>query len=268
MANIIYLNDLPLLRLSQCRTGCRVLSSILVVFFFFSCTTALKKEDISKAEAHFTIGLSAVSDGELSKAYIKFQKAIKLNPKHKESLNYLGYISARFQKFDDAELYYKRAISVDQNYSDAMNNLGVLYLETEDWDDAIKYFEMALSNPIYSTPERAYSNLGFAFLKKEEYQSAQDAIDNALTRDPDYLFAMYAQGLLFTKLHDDDSAIKEFLKVISVMPDYVEAHWELANAYVRTGKHDKAITHFKVVADKGSEEIADEALEYLKLLKR
>ena len=50
------------------------------------------------------------------------------------------------------------------------------------------------------------------------------------------------------------------------MPNYVEAHWEIANAYVRVGERDKAAGHFKVVADQGKEDIAQEALEYLRLL--
>ena len=263
MGNSIYLKKLPLARLSSYSALC----SVLFVLILFSCATSPKRGEY-EFDTHYKFGLAHASKGELSKAYIEFQKAIKLDPKHKESLNYLGNISARFDKYDEAESYYKRAISVDRNYSEALNNLGVLYLETEDWDEAVKYFEMALNNPVYSTPEMAYSNLGFAYFKKEDYISSQNAINSALLRKPDYSPAIYVQGLIFTKLHDDDAAIKNFLKIISIMPDHLEAHWELANAYVRTGERDKAVEHFKFVADNGNEEIAKEAFEYIELLDR
>lgn len=264
MENIIYPKKLPLPRLSTYSAFC----SVLFVLLLFSCVTSPANRGEYEFDTHYKFGLAYMSKGDLSKAYIEFQKAIKLDPKHKESLNYLGHISVRFNKYDEAESYYKRAISVDRHYSEALNNLGGLYLQTEDWDEAVRYFEMALENPVYSTPEIAYSNLGFAFLKKEDYIRSQDAINSALIRRPDYSVAIYVQGLIFTKLHDDDAAIKNFLKVISIMPNHLEAHWELATAYVRTGERDKAVEHFKFVADNGNEEIANEAIEYIELLNR
>ena len=262
--DIINLKKLPLPRLSTYSALC----SVLFVLLLFSCAISPANRGEYEFDTHYKFGLAHMSKGDLSKAYIEFQKVIKLDPKHKESLNYLGFISSRFNKYDEAESYYKRAISVDRHYSEALNNLGVLYLETEDWDEAIRYFKMALNNPVYNTPEKAYSNMGFAFLKKEDYISSQDAINSALMRKPDYSFAIYVQGLIFTKLHDDDAAIKNFLEIISIMPDHFEAHWELANAYVRIGDRDKAVEHFKIVADNGNEKIANEAIEYIELLSR
>ena len=200
MGHVIALNNFAEPRLRLYRTGFGVLCA-LVVMFLFSCAGAPPNRNISKSDTHYKLGLSHTSKGELNDAYVEFQKAITLNPEHKEALDSLGYVSARFQKYDEAESYYKRAIAIDPNYSETMNNLGVLYLETEKWDDAIMYFEMALNNPVYRTPARAYSNLGYAYIQKEDYESAQDAIDVALTRSPEYPFAIYAQGLIYVKKH-------------------------------------------------------------------
>lgn len=242
--------------------------SLLLALFITSCASAPKESDINRAEAHFTLGLSNIARGDLNDAYIEFQKAIKLNPVHKEALNYLGYITARFKKYDEAVVFYERAIAIDRQYSDAMNNLGVLYLETENWDEAVKYFTMALDNTMYLAPETAYSNLGFALLKKGDYERAADAVNNALTRVPDYPHAIFVRGLLFVELHEDDPAIKAFLKVINSMPDYIDVHWEIAKAYVRIGERVKAAEHFRVVVDKGNDEIAREAREYLRLIRK
>ncbi len=141
-------------------------------------------------------------------------------------------------------------------------------METENWDEAIKYFTMAVDNPLYLTPERAYSNLAVAFLNKEDYESAEDAVNAALTRVPDDPRATYVRGLIYTEMHDDDAAIKAFQKAIRNMPGYIDAHWEIAKAYVRIGERDKAVEHFQVVSDKGDDEISREAREYLRLLSR
>jgi FimV-like protein len=245
-----------------------VFFSLLFIFFMVSCSSAPVENDVSKAEVHYKLGQSHAAKGDFNDAYIEFQKSIQINPLHKETLNYLGHISARFKKYDEAVAFYERAIAVDEEYSDAMNNLGVLYLETENWDEAIKYFTMALDNPLYRTPERAYSNLAVAFLKKGDFEAAEDAVNAALTRVPDDPLATYVRGLLFTEMHEDDAAINSFQKAIRNLPGYIDAHWEIAKAYVRIGERDKAVEHFRVVADKGNDEISREAREYLRLLVR
>jgi type IV pilus biogenesis/stability protein PilW len=239
------------------------------ILLFFACATTPTIEDIKKADAHYKLGISYITKGELKEAFIEFQKSIRLNPKNKEALNYLGYISTRFKKYDEAISYYKRAISIDPNYSEAMNNLGVTYLEIENWDEAIKYFKKALDNPIYPTPEKAYSSMGYAYYKKGEYQKAVDTLKEALTRNPVFPLAIYTLGLVYTKLGNDEAAIEEFKRAINIVPDYVEAHWELANAYLRIGERDKAVEHFKIVAEKsGDTKIGKDALEYVELLER
>lgn len=257
-----------LIRTTPCNPWYKAISLLILIVTFFSCAGVPAQKDMNKAEAHYKLGLSHALKNEYSEAYIDFQKAIELNPRHKESLNYLGFISTRFSKYDEAVSYYERAISIDRKYSEAMNNLGVLYLETKNWDEAIRYLLMALQNPVYPTPEKAYSNLGLAYLKKDDYQRSRDAINEALTRFHDYPWALHIRGLLLVKQHDDDLAINEFLKVLRALPEYREAHWEIAKAYVRTGERDKAIKHFKKVAESGNGAISHEAMEYIKLLEK
>lgn len=240
-----------------------ICASILV-----ACAGGSVTRGQNEFDTHYKLGVAHYSKGDLGAAYVEFQKAIKEDSRHKESLNYLGNLSARFDKYEEAETYYRRAIAVDRHYSEALNNLGALYLDMQKWDEAITYFEKALQNPIYETPEKAYTNLGFAYLKKEDYISAQDSIKRALMRKRNFPRAIFVQGLVFVKLHEDDAAIESFLKIIDVMPRHVEAHWELAKAYVRTGEREKAIQHFQIVADTGEKEIAQEAVEYIELLKR
>lgn len=242
---------------------------IIPLLLFYGCATTDKTEALNKAEAHYKLGVSYMSNEQLKDAFIEFQKAVSINPEHKESLNSLGYISTRFKKYDDAISYYKKALSIDPRYSDAMNNLGITYLELGEWDEAIRYFKMATENLFYATPERAYSNMAFAYYKKGDYRSTEEAVKEALTRSPDFPFALYIKGILNVVLVDDESAIKDFKKVLSMIPDYMEAHWEIANAYLRIGKRDEAIEHFRIISEKSEDpKLAKEAREYIMLLGR
>lgn len=246
----------------------RALYPVLCALLLFSCATAPSTENIKQAEAHNRMGYSYFSNGQLNEAFTEFQKAIALNPDNKEALVQLGYISTRFNKYDDAISYYKRAITVDPDYSEAKNNLGVLYLDLEKWDEAITYFQDSLKNPLYRSPEKAYSNMGYAYYRKGEYSIAEKYQKDALMRNPLYPVANYRLGLVFVRLRKDAAAIEEFKKAIGIMSEYMDAHWELAHAYLRNGERDKALHHFKVIAGKDRDiKRSREALEYLELLR-
>ncbi len=243
--------------------------SFCFIIFFSACAfNSPSQESIKKAEAHTKLGRSYLNNRQLNEAFIEFQKSVELNPENKKSLFYLGYISARFKRYDEAVSYYKSAISIDPNYSDAINNLGVTFAEIERWDDAIQQFETALKNPLYRTPAWAYSNMGFAYYKKGEYEKAENALGEALTRNPLLPRAMYILGLVNTELGNEKAAINEFKKAIGVFPLYMDAHWQLANAYLKSGEKAKALKHFRVVAEK-DENISRsrKATEFIELLK-
>jgi len=243
------------------RTG---LCSVLWILFS-SCATTPNVEDIKKAEVYYKLGFSYLSKDQLNEAFIEYQRAIKLNPKDKLSLNDLGYISARLKQYNEAISYYKRAISIDPNYSEAMNNLGVTYLEIEDWDEAIKYFKMALRNPLYTTPEKAYANLGYALYRKGEYADAINALKESSQRYPNYPQHFYVLGLVYMKLGNYEAAIDEFEKALNITPEYIDVHLELAHAYLKIGDKEEAFKHFKIVAESsGNNEKRKEALRYLK----
>ena len=228
-----------------------VFCSLCLILFFSACAINSPNQDsIKKADAHTKLGRSYLNNGQLNEAFIEFQKSIELNPGNKKSLFYLGYISARFKRYDEAISYYKSAVSIDPNYSDAINNLGVTFAEIELWDEAIQQFEAALKNPLYRTPAWAYSNMGFAYYMKGEYIKAENALGEALTRNPLLPRAMYILGLVYTELGNEKAAISEFKKAVGVFPLYMDAHWELANAYLKSGEKAKALKHFSVVAEK------------------
>jgi type IV pilus biogenesis/stability protein PilW len=226
---------------------------LLCCLFLFSCSTDPTIENIKKAESLNKRGASFLSNGELNKAFVEFQKALKVNPENTETLNFLGYISTRYGKYEEAVSYYRKAVAIDPNYSEAVNNLGIAYAELEQWDRAVQQFNTALKDPTYRTPDRAYSNLGFAYYMKGDYREAEKALKEALVRNPVSARAMYVLGLVYIKLDDDDLAIDSLMKAIGMVPDYVDAHWELANIYLRTGDKARALKHFEVVAEKGED---------------
>lgn len=238
------------------------------ILFFSGCATTQHAENIKKAEAHNKLGVSYLNNDQINNAFIEFQKAIKFDPKNKETLNYLGYINAGFKKYDMAISYYKRAIAIDPEYSDAMNNLGLVYLDLKKWDEAIKYFRSALKNALYLTPEKAYSTMGYAYYKKGDYINAENSLKEALIRNPVFPLAMYYLGLVYIKLEKYEPAITVLKKAIGIVPAYYDAHWELAKIYLRLTKKSKALKHLRIVAEENENTARRrKALEHIRLLK-
>ena len=272
--NILYLNRVQnaghyKIRLFGIKTEClMIFASCILLILFSACASTLTEEDRNESEFHHKLGVSYLTSGQLNEAYVEFQKALKLNTDNKDALKELGYISTRFAKYDEAISYYKQAISIDPYFSEALNNLGVVYIEVENWDEAIRNFKAALDNPIYSTPEKAYSSMGYAYYKKGDFSEAKDALEEALIRNPIFTPALYTLGLVHVELDDDTSAIAELKKVIGILPGHVDAHWELANAYLRVGNSTKALEHFTVVAEnENNTPRSREASEYIDLFK-
>jgi type IV pilus biogenesis/stability protein PilW len=247
---------------------------ILHVFFLFfiihvvSCATTPNAENIKNAEVHNKLAESYLNKSQFNEAFVELQKALKLNPENKVTLNYLGYVSTQFGKNNDAITYYKQAISVDPDYSEAHNNLGVVYAEIEEWDNAIASFKSALKNPVYRTPVMAYSNMGYVFYRKGEFRKAADSFEEALIRNPISPRTLYLLGLVYIELDNDYEAIENFSKAVGIMPEYIDAHWELANAYLRAGNSDSALKHFNIVVDSEKNTVRSrEASEYIELFK-
>jgi type IV pilus biogenesis/stability protein PilW len=249
----------------------RFMAGFFGIFFILSlyaCATTPSSENLKKADVHYKLGVAYLNKNQLKDAHIKFQEALRFNPKDKHSLNALGLISTVFKEYDKAVTYYKRAIAIDPDFSDAMNNLGVTYMKTENLNEAMKYFQKALKNPLYSTPDKAYANLGYALYKSGNYHDAQKTLQEALTKYPKSHYSAYWLGHVYTRLGKIEAAIEVLKKAVDLAPYFIDARWELANAYLRVGDNEKALEQFELIAETGgNDERGKQALKYIELLK-
>ena len=92
--------------------------------------------------------------------------------------------------------------------------------------------------------------MGYAYYRKGEYLKAENYLKEAIIRNPVLSIAYYTLGLVYVKYGDDKTAIGQFQKAINIMPDYMDAHWEIANAYRRLDLDEEAFKHFKIIAEK------------------
>jgi tetratricopeptide (TPR) repeat protein len=152
-----------------------------VIGWLPGCATS--GESVQKSKGYYQEGVASL-DHDQQKAFVSFQKAVKLDPSNKEARYGLGHILALQGKLPQAEEEFRAATQLDENYSEAYTYLGQVLEKQERWPEAIAAYRQALTNPLYATPDLARFHLGLSLVHEGDYQGAMEALEDALVVNP------------------------------------------------------------------------------------
>jgi type IV pilus assembly protein PilF len=95
---------------------------------------------------------------------------------HLVALLYLDFCSQETEecRLDTAETEARRAVKLDANFREARNTLGVILIHGKKYQEAVEVLKPLTADILYSTPEKAWGNLGWAYL---ELGRTEEAID-------------------------------------------------------------------------------------------
>ena len=153
----------------------------LLIGWLPGCATS--GESVQKSKGYYQEGVASL-DRDQQKAFVSFQKAVKLDPSNKEARYGLGHILALQGKLPQAEEELRAATELDENYSEAYTYLGQVLEKQGRWPEAIAAFRQALTNPLYATPDLARFHLGLSLTHEGDYQGAMEALEDALVVNP------------------------------------------------------------------------------------
>jgi type IV pilus assembly protein PilF len=162
-------------------SGRPLLVSVLLIVWLPGCATS--DESLQKSKGYYQEGVASL-DHDQQKAFVSFQKAVKLNPSNKEARYGLGHILAQQGKLLQAEEEFRAATRLDENYSEAYTYLGQVLEKQGRWPEAVAAFRQALTNPLYTTPDLARFHLGRSLAHESDYQGAMEALEDALVVNP------------------------------------------------------------------------------------
>ncbi len=169
---------------------------LVLVLSLASCRTpGSKRSDI--AESTYLLGMSHLRSGKTQLAFVKFHETLQIRPRHKEALNGLGQTYMILRDFPKAEENFRKAVKVDGKYSEAHKNLCFVLYNLGRFEEAVDSCKSALKNPIYSSPEKAYYNMGISYYKMGKYPEAIDAFDNSVKRHPGFIPGYYKLALSY-----------------------------------------------------------------------
>jgi tetratricopeptide (TPR) repeat protein len=97
-------------------------------------------------------------------------------------------------------------VEIDPTYGDAFHNLGSSLAEQGKWEEAIGAYKKALAQPVYSSPETTYNNMGYAYWALDRKQEAEEAFRAALQLEPKLVPSHFWLGVLLQKEGKRDEA--------------------------------------------------------------
>ena len=206
-----------------------ILSGVDIREGLVDCLLRLKKDDealgelleLSRQDPRnyrylFDIAQIFYRRGDIEQAVTYFDKTIKYNPNHAESLGYLGVIMYHANKVREAVVYLTQAVRYDSRNYRAYYYLGRLYMDGHDFTRALTYFEASQRSPEYRV--RSHLQKGTCYRELDE-------LDNA--------FAEYNKGIA-AATPPDQSAL-------------LATRYELASLLENRGKIAEAIEQWESI---------------------
>lgn len=138
-----------------------------------------------RARIHTELGAAYFQGGNMSTALDELRIAIDADPKFVQAYSIRGLVYAELKEYAKAEEDFRRALNIAPNDPEVNNNYGWYLCDTGKPRESIAYFLNALKDPLYVTPDRAYTNAGACALKAGDLEGAQKYLLQAISMSRD-----------------------------------------------------------------------------------
>lgn len=150
------------------------------------------------AEINTQLGVEYMKTRNYETALKKLQKAVAADPNFPRAYDVLGLLYARLGEEEKAAGSFERALDLAPNDASILNNYGQFLCRQGDAERAQQLFAKAVQDPLYRTPDVAYTNAGICALEQQKDKSAAEAfLRQALAKNAEMPVAL----LQLTKLN-------------------------------------------------------------------
>ncbi len=207
-----------------------------------------------RAHLHYQLGLEALHQNMLPKAFSELIQANDLLPDQPETLDALAYAWRMRGDFEQSERLYQQAISHHPD-SAIYNNYANLLLEMKRYDDAKVQLDIALNDPTYAHQDIAYTNLGDVLIGMGQRGAAQHAYQIAINIEPQQRSARLKLARSFIEQGDKSSALTQYMYLLKQAPADMEPlqeivvllkqqqHWQQLRTLLRHAQQEPIASH-------------------------
>jgi len=224
----------------------------LISFVGFACGgPQVRGEEDPKARAEYDLARVSFQAGSLREALGHVQASLKIDETDPE-VHYLGAVillafcakdeSSTDCRFGEAEKHSRQALETAPEMRDAKNVLGVILVHEKKYDEAVAVLKPLAEDILYGSPEKAWGNLGWAYLERGNTDDAIVALRRALAAEPRFCVGNYRLGLAFEKKGEFSLAQEAFTKALETdrqeCKQLQEGYAARARVAVKTGSSD------------------------------
>ncbi|MDX8401776.1 MAG: tetratricopeptide repeat protein [Mariprofundaceae bacterium] len=170
------------------------------------------------ARLHYQLGIEALRNEQLPRAFDELMTADRLNPGQPEVLDALGLAWRMRGDLKKAEHFYRKSLQAERR-AITLNNYANLLLEMKKYKKARRMALEALEDPRYPRQDLVYLNLGDAEAALEHDEAALKAWRRALRFNPDLTLAVLHEAEFHARKGRFNYANALYRKLIARHPD-------------------------------------------------
>ena len=237
--------------------------------------TTEPSSSLNQSLVYFYRGYAYMLKDDYDRALADFNHAIERQPTFAEAYENRVLIHVAKGDYSQALADANQVIQLKPDGSMAYNNRGLIYIQMDDYDRAIADFSQALKLGIdakdssgtmlpdgqqlgaFNPSNRdvhvvnllftelsdylVYSNRGYAYLSKQDYDRALADFNHAITLQPKRVLAYLNRAVVYFKKQDYDRALADLNHAIERQPTFALAYWKRADVYYLKDDYDRAL---------------------------
>lgn len=192
------------------------------------------------AKIHTELAGEYYARGQMGVAIEELAEALRSDPNYAPAYNVLGLVYMELREDVLAQQNFERALRISPNDSDIHNNYGwfLCQRKRDQTDQAVQHFMAALKNPLYTTPEKSYTNAGLCSQNSGDSKSAEAFFQKALLIKPSYSQALLGLTEIYFKNGDLTAARANISRYMQVSTPTAESLWLGIRIERKVGDHN------------------------------
>jgi tetratricopeptide (TPR) repeat protein len=164
-----------------------------------------------------------------------------------------GNLLLQEEKYDEALVVFEEFLKQYPEIYHSHLNIGTCYLKMGELDKAEAELKLVLDKTMENFGDykkdpqaslRAFTGLGDIYIRKEDFDKAQEYFAQALDISPEDEVAAYNVGEVLFSHQKVDEAIKYFELSIQIKKDWSKPYLKLGYVYLNKGDFDKSLEYF------------------------
>jgi len=197
----------------------------------------------SLSEARANMGNIYMQQGMFDLAIDQFNEALQINPNDPKTHFNMGGAYLGAKEYRQAETHLKKALALDPNFGDTYAQLGRVYAAVKAYAKAARFLEDGSQR--FPDNLNIASQLASVYLDAGLHVRALDQYQHVLTREPSNIHALFGKAMCYNKLKQVDLEISTYQQLLQHQPDSFGGLVNLGHAYFGQQQFKWALASYK-----------------------